>query len=198
MTRGRQAESEARQRLSDDHRSVAEVLNQLQTALKNRDAQTTHSKLDLLWARLAVHIRAEHLHLFPVVMRRLTESPAAEGPDPTEAQTGVDTLRADHDFFMRQLARAIGVLRELTPASASTTVADSLSFVADTVQEIEKRLAIHNEIEESGIYRWASMILSKAEQIQLSARINEELEKRPPRFSLDSWRNEESADSFVL
>jgi hemerythrin superfamily protein len=188
---------EARQRLSDDHESVAEVLNQLQTALRNKDAQTTYSKLDLLWARLAVHIRAEHLHLFPAVIRRLAESPAVEGPDPREAQSVVDTLHTDHDFFMRELARAIAVLREL-PASEKTAVDDTLSSVLDTVQEIEKRLTLHNELEENGIYRWAGTILTEAEQRQLSAKINEELEKHPPRFSANSWRNGETTDTSVL
>src|SRR5215813_13136150 len=93
----------ARQRLSDDHDAVSEVLKQLLTALDKKDVQTSYSKLDLLWARLAVHIRAEHLHLFPAVTNRW--------PDLSEAQAIVEGLRTDHDFFMRELARAIGILR---------------------------------------------------------------------------------------
>ena len=98
----------ARQRLSDDHHSVDEVLKQLLAALDHRDVQTSYARLDLLWARLAVHIRAEHLHLFPAVTKHLRE-----------AQPMVEDLRTDHDFFMRELARAIAVLREL-PASIVT------------------------------------------------------------------------------
>ena len=93
--------TQAREKLSDDHEAVSEVLKQLLTALANKDVQSSYSTLDLLWARLAVHIRAEHLHLFPAVTSRLTE-----------AQAVVDQLREDHDFFMRELARAIGILRE--------------------------------------------------------------------------------------
>ena len=91
--------SSARRRLSDDHHAVSEVLEQLLTALDIGDVEMSHSKLDLLWARLAVHIRAEHLHLFPAVIARLPE-----------AQTIVEDLRTDHDFFMHELARAIGIL----------------------------------------------------------------------------------------
>ena len=163
--------SEARQRLSDDHNAVSEVLKQLLTALDNRDVPTSYARLDLLWARLAVHIRAEHLHLFPAVMNRLTE-----------AQAVVDILRTDHDFFMRELARAIGVLRELP---------QQIGTVADTVREVEKRLATHNEIEENQIYHWASTILTEPEQTDLAARINAELENRPPRFSVEAWANQQ-------
>jgi len=165
--------SEARQRLLDDHDAVSEVLKQLLTALDNNDVQTSHAKLDLLWARLAVHIRAEHLHLFPTMMSRLTE-----------AQPVVENLRSDHDFFMHELARAIGVLRELPEHDEA-----NLDTVRETVREIEKRLATHNEIEENQIYQWASTILTEPEQTDLAARINAELENRPPRFSAEAWAN---------
>ena len=51
-----------------------DLLKQVLTALHNKDVEASYSKLDLLWARLAVHIRAEHLHLFPAVINRLTGS----------------------------------------------------------------------------------------------------------------------------
>ena len=179
------ARSEARQRLLDDHHAVSEVLSQLLMALENRDVQTSHSRLDLLWARLAVHIRAEHLHLFPTVIGRLTATANARGAsDLNEAQSMVKQLRADHDFFMRELAQAIGVLRGL-PANDDA----KLSAVRDTVREIEKRLITHNEIEENQIYSWASTILTEPEQASLAARINAELENRPPRFSEEAWAN---------
>jgi len=163
--------AEARLRLSDDHQAVSEVLEQLLTALDNKDLETSYARLDLLWARLAVHIRAEHLHLFPAVTSRLSE-----------AQPIVESLRADHDFFMRELARAIGVLRK--PGDEA-----KWNVVVDTVREVEKRLATHNEIEENKIYRWSSTVLTEPEQLELLARINAELENRPPRFSEEAWAN---------
>ena len=159
--------SKPRQLLANDHEFVGEVLEQLLTALDNNDIQASHAKLDLLWARLAVHIRAEHLHLFPAIIARVSKA----GPV-------IENLRADHDFFVRELAQAIGILRE-----------GRLTSVLDTVREVEKRLASHNEIEEKQVYHWVGSVLTDSEQTALATRINAELEKRPPRFSLETWAN---------
>lgn len=172
--------SQARQRLSDDHRAVNEVLKQLLTALNEKDVETSYAKLDLLWARLAVHIRAEHLHLFPAV----TES------DSSEAHAIVKNLRADHDFFMHKLARAIGILRELPNTTITADNETKLAAIAETVRQVAERLATHNEIEENQIYRWSSTVLSESQQLELLARINAELENRPPRFSKEAWANQ--------
>lgn len=182
--------SQARQRLSDDHRAVDKVLKQLLTALENKDVEVSYSKLDLLWARLAVHIRAEHLHLFPTLINRLTGSiPDDAAPDLSEVQTTIGELRADHNFFMCELARAVGILRELPPPREMREDWGKLNFVLDLVLEVEKRLAIHNETEENQVYRWASTILKEPEQGELAARINAELEHRPSRFSVEAWAN---------
>lgn len=175
--------AEVRLRLLDDHDAVGEVLEQLLAALENKDVQTSYSRLDLLWARLAVHIRAEHLHLFPAVTDRLAKS------DLSEAQVIVKDLRADHDFFMHELARAIGILRELPHTIVTADNDAKLAAVAGIVRSVEERLATHNEIEENQIYRWSSTILSESEQLELLARINTELENRPPRFSAQAWAN---------
>lgn len=168
--------AEVHLRLSDDHHAVGEVLEQLLTALENKAVQTSYSRLDLLWARLAVHIRAEHLHLFPMVIERVAES------DLSEAQVVVKNLRGDHDFFMHELARAIAILREL-PDEAK------LAAVTGIVRKVEERLTTHNDIEENQIYRWSSTLLSESEQLELLARINAELKNRPPRFSEQAWAN---------
>ena len=165
-----------RQRLADDHNAVAEVLEQLLTALDKKDVRTSYAKLDLLWARLAIHIRAEHLHLFPALAPRVSE-----------AQPAIDRLREDHDFFMRELGGAIAILRELPNNVVSASDELELAGVRDAVLEIEKRLATHNEIEENQIYRWSSTVLSEPEQSELLARINFELENRPRRFSAEAW-----------
>lgn len=181
--------SQARQRLSDDHQAVDKVLKQLLTALENKDVEVSYSKLDLLWARLAVHIRAEHLHLFPTLINRLTGSNHGDAaPDLSEVQTTIGELHADHDFFMHELARAVGILRELPPSRGREDEGE-LNSVLDVVLEVEKRLAIHNETEENQVYRWASTILTEPEQIELAARINAELEHRPSRFSVEAWAN---------
>ena len=178
----------ARQRLSDDHRNVNQVLQQLFAALHHKDVTASYSKLDLLWARLAVHIRAEHLHLFPAVLNRLSES-TDETPDLSEAKSVVENLRADHDFFMRELARAVGALRELPKPIDSQKGEARLNSILNVVLEVEKRLANHNRIEENQIYQWASTMLTEREQLDLTARINAELENRPSRFSEEAWAN---------
>ena len=178
----------ARQRLSDDHRNVNQVLTQLFVALHNKDVTASYAKLDLLWARLAVHIRAEHLHLFPAVLNRLYES-TDEMPDLSEAKSVVENLRADHEFFMRELARAVGILRELPKSIDSQEDEAKLNSVLNVVLEVEKRLSNHNRVEENQIYQWASTILTEPEQLELTARINAELENRPSRFSAEAWAN---------
>jgi hemerythrin superfamily protein len=90
---------------------------------------------------------------------------------------------------MRELARAIAVLRELPASIVTASDEAKLDRVRKAVLEIEKRLITHNEIEESNIYRWSSTILTETEQSELLARINAELENRPPRFSEDAWTN---------
>lgn len=165
--------SNAHERLSADHEAVGEILDQLLTALNRKDVPVSLARLDLFWARLAVHIRAEHLHLFPAVL-----------PRSDEARSVVDSLRNDHDFFMHELARAIGILREL-PQSANAEA--GLIAVRDIVLEIERRLVTHNEVEETTIYPWATSMLTESEQLDLITRINAELENRPPRFSLEAW-----------
>jgi hemerythrin superfamily protein len=175
--------SQPRQRLSDDHDAVSEVLKQVLIALDNKDVQSSYSGVDVLWARLAVHIRAEHLHLFPAVTSRLNQS------ELSGAQAVVEKLRADHDFFMRELARAIGILRELSQHVVTESNEARFAAVGEVVREVEKRLATHNEIEENQIYRWSSTILTEPEQLELLARINAELENRPPRFSEEAWAN---------
>ena len=102
----------------------------------------------------------------------------------TEAQTIVENLRVDHDFFMRELARAVGILREMKNSDEA-----ALSAIAGTVREVENRLAWHNRIEEEQIYGQASIILTEPEQLELLAHINAELENRPPRFSERAWAN---------
>jgi hypothetical protein len=181
--------SQARQLLSDDHQAVDVVLKQLLTSLDQKALPASHGKLDLLWARLAVHIRAEHLHLFPAVINCLTKSPHIAQPGLSEAHVIVENLRRDHEYFMRELARVIGLVRELPTRIESAKDQATLTAVRDSVLEIENRLVNHNEIEENQVYRWASTILTEPEQIDLARRINAELENRPPRFPVEAWAN---------
>ena len=177
--------STASKLLLNDHDKVGDLLGQLLAALHDKDVQSSYAKLDLLWARLAVHIRAEHLHLFPAVLNALSSDAAAEWND---VRSQIERLREDHNFFMRELARAVSILRELPLDSPD--IETRLTSVLEVVLEVEKRLANHNEMEENYIYRWATKFLTKPEQMDLARRINAELEHRPSRFSVNAWAND--------
>lgn len=184
--------SQASQRLADDHVALDEGLRQLQTALDAGDVAASHARLDLFWARLAVHIRAEHLHLFPAVINRGNNLKADRSAVPTadEVRLAVERLRADHDFFMHELAQAIGILRDLRKTTDRRPVDEAMRTVRDAVLEIEKRLVIHNELEENQIYRWTTTILNDQEQADLAEQVDAELANPPARFSLDAWSNQ--------
>lgn len=174
------------ERLTDDHAELGDLLGQLIDALERKDVAQSHATLDLFWARLAIHIRAEHLHLFPeisrAVNRNLSQSPTREPPSPTETQRVIEELRNDHEFFMRELSEAIIITRSLLADAAVS--ADPFKEVHDRVCAVQTRLVKHNEIEEQGIYAWTRSLLSEAEQSELAVRVNRELQNLPPRFEV--------------
>ena len=174
------------QQLIDDHAAIDRVLKELQAALWSSDLETAHAKLDLFWARLAVHVRAEHLHVFPTVLSSLDR---ASAPSPDEAQSVVAELRQDHDFFMHQLALAVEIMRELLTLPRQF-VAEGVNNVKKILLEVEERLVRHNELEETQIYRWATILLNSEEQAKLANQITTELLKHPPRFTLSAWLDE--------
>jgi hypothetical protein len=154
--------SKGTQRLADDHLALDQLLKQLQTALAQDDHEVGYAKLDLFWAKLAVHIRAEHLHLFPVL---------------TGERAVIEELRDDHEFFMRQLATAIETMR----------TGQGLETVKDVIQQVEERLVHHNQIEETNVYHLVTNVLEPEKLAELSQRIKGELEKRPSRFDAETW-----------
>ena len=156
--------SPANQRLLDDHEDLHRLLKRLQQALRDMDGEAARSRLDLFWARLAVHIRAEHLRVFPA-LKNVAPALIAE-------------LREDHDFFMRGLATAIAKLPDL-------------SLVATIVKAVEERLNAHNILEEKQIYALIGSNLSPEEQAQLASQVEEELLKHPPRFATSAWMGDE-------
>src|SRR3712207_2351236 len=102
--------------LTHDHAEVDALLGELSQAFEGGRARGVFEKLDYLWARLAVHIRAEHLHLFPALLAARAVG-QGEGTDdalaPGEVRMAVGRLREDHDFFMRELAGAVNDARAL-------------------------------------------------------------------------------------
>src|SRR5215216_3084309 len=160
--------SEAGERLMHDHAELGDLLNELSAALEANDAARTHSTLDMFWARLAMHIRAEHLHLFPAVSRASNSNDQILPPD--EPENTIAILRDDHDFFMRELSQATAITR-----NAKDNTAEQLREVNKKIAAIRARLVKHNEIEETGIYLWSNVLLSEAERSELASQVQKEL-----------------------
>ena len=164
-----------------DHDDLGDLLNELSAALAANDVARTHHTLDLFWARLAMHIRAEHLHLFPTISRVASRGHQSLPPD--EPEHTIAELREDHDFFMRELAQAIAITRSLM-ANTEGNFAEQLETVNKKIAAVRTRLIKHNEIEETGIYVWSNSLLSEAERSELAAQVQKELENLPPRFGV--------------
>lgn len=176
--------SKTDERLIHDHAELGDLLNQLDAALAAKDVARTHATLDLFWARLAMHIRAEHLHLFPTISRAARRS-RSNGDDetlpPHEPDNTIAILHNDHDFFMRELSQAVAITRGLV-GNSEGNIAEHLEEVNKRIAAVRDRLVQHNEIEEKGIYVWSSRLLSEAERSELASLVQKELENLPPRF----------------
>lgn len=169
--------------LAKDHKQLDKLLGAVLAALEGENSVEAFETLDRFWARLAMHIRAENLHLFPSVLNRVKgedgESQLEYLP-PLEIQEAIERLTNDHNFFMQQLSRAIRILRE-TPIASDSVV--ELETVRETVGDISERLTAHNELEEMIVYQIPAKLLPREEQIELAALIQRELKNLPPRFT---------------
>jgi hemerythrin superfamily protein len=144
------------------------------------DRKKLLDSVDLFWARLAMHIRAEHHHLFPVIQLAAVR---AEGKL-KEVPRVLKELRLDHDFFMASLADTMKILRG-TARSATT----DFKHIRRVMDEIEARLEQHNEIEEEQIYKLAG-ILNDSEVVRLGEKIRDEIANYPRRFHVQDHVNE--------
>lgn len=171
--------------LAHDHAEVDGLLRALLSAFDGGAARELFEKLDYLWARLAVHVRAEHLHLFPALLAAANETRDDEregAPAPPEVGAMVERLREDHDFFMRELAVAVNAAKE-SAARGDRLDREQLLEIKRRVLDVAARLVEHNRVEEEHIYRWPETLLGGTELDALRARVRRELENIPPRFS---------------
>jgi len=175
------------QLLSEDHESLDKLLTELVAALDKRDARVAFAHLDLFWARLAMHIRGENLHLFPTILSALhgdTAKGETEIPSRTEVLEAISQLRSDHEFFMQELAGAIKVMRDRqTDVSSETNTTESVRRMIATLR---KRLEAHNKLEEEMVYCWPAKLLEPEGQATLEVQISKELKNLPPRFGHQS------------
>jgi iron-sulfur cluster repair protein YtfE (RIC family) len=157
--------------LEADHRELDFLLEAVRRSLETGDAYEVYKRLDLFWARLAVHIRAEHVVLFPAL-----EEHAA---DRAETEDLLARLRSDHDLFMTELGRAIKALR---PVLNFGNDAETIQIVRSHLEGVKVRLAEHNEIEEARVYGRVSKF-EPAVLEEVHAAVMTQLNKMPRRFS---------------
>lgn len=168
-----------------DHAEVDELIRSLLKALEDEDMTLSFERMDLLWARLAVHIRAEHLCLFPSILGALAKSPnqsSAGAPSADLAREVLERLRADHDFFMVELAGAVNTARQWFDAG-NIPSSEQFGEIKSRVQILCDRLVEHNRVEEEQVYLWPEMLLSTQARREMSACMKREIENLPPRFS---------------
>jgi iron-sulfur cluster repair protein YtfE (RIC family) len=172
--------------LEQDHESLSELLHDLKSGLQQRDAQRTLELLDLFWARLAVHIRAENLCLFPAILNAPTILFRTGGgmPPVEEVRASIESLRFDHNFFMDELARAVKTSREtLANAHSPQHLTDPIETIRQRVDAVSLRLESHNALEEGRVYKWPGLILGTAELEDLTVALRRELDNLPSRFA---------------
>jgi hemerythrin superfamily protein len=182
-----QGPDQAASLLADDHSEIDILIGDLLAALEEEERSKAFLRLDMLWARLAVHIRAEHLCLFPSILAANFIN-TCSGPTNEEAQSVIDQLRLDHEFFMRKLGTTVNCMRNQQDSSDNELVSKQFREVRHSVVEIQTRLANHNELEENHVYKWANLVLDETERSALTARMRRQLENTPPRFSSDYGR----------
>jgi hypothetical protein len=168
--------------LEPDHESLGHLLTGLQAELAKPDIRRGFELLDLFWARLAVHIRAENLHLFPALANASCALFTERQRLPTfeTAQNVLRQLRSDHDFFMKELAQIVRTMRELV--ANSQTNRKELEQVRRRLSVLAKRLEIHNQVEEEQAYTWPKLLFDDQATVEIGERLRHELENLPPRF----------------
>lgn len=169
--------------LEDDHESLGHLLRELDAELAKRNVTRAFELLDLFWARLAVHIRAENLHLFPALANSSASLFTGSGGLPTyaQAQSVLAHLRSDHDFFMKELAAMIKIMREM--GGGRTVQAGEIEDLQQRLGVVANRLQAHNSVEEKYAYTWPVMLFDEKEIAELREHIKHELENLPPRLA---------------
>lgn len=168
--------------LGHDHLELDRLLALFFSALEAGEVRSGFDTLDLFWARLAMHIRAEHLHLFPALLNAAEAAAKQQRdsvPSAEDVHARIAQLREDHDFFMTEFTAAVRELRLLRDARS-----DGLSAkgICEKVALASQRLKAHNELEETEVYGWVPLLLDPSEETALHERMERELAHFPPRF----------------
>ncbi len=159
--------------LRDDHKAIDKILDRTFVALEQGNGSKAFEYLDRFWARLAVHIRAEHLHLFPALLKTGSDASIEEM---------IVGLRADHSFFMAELGSLVKQWRLARKSVGEATRPDLFSEIRERMEYLRKRLISHNEIEEKQLYSLVEFQLSMEDQSSLYSKVRRELSNMPHRF----------------
>jgi hemerythrin-like domain-containing protein len=168
--------------LAHDHSELDAASADVFSALAKGKVELSLKNLDIFWAHLAVHIRAENIHLFPTLIdasQRVSQRAAL--PALETVREIIKRLRADHDFFMNELAAAMKQMRELR-GDAQHDATRVLAKVREQLSRVRSRIEAHNDLEESQAYHWAALYLDASEKKALSERLERELNNLPARF----------------
>ena len=182
-------EQDVEQVLAEDHESLDELLQSLLTDFHVGDPSATFARLDLFWARLAMHIRAENLHLFRSIVNVVQADNYVPEDKIVEREIvveSVNSLRADHDFFMHDLASAVNAMRECLVSKDPVKETEVRQEVWRLINGVSERLKSHNRVEEEFVYGLPEKLLSVVKQVELAAEVRRELENLPPRFSSEN------------
>jgi len=172
------------QLMEKDHEALGDLLQSLQSSLDKQEVMTSFELLDLFWARLAVHIRAENVRLFPAILSARSEVVDAALPPFKEVQSTIKRLRVDHNFFMEELSKAMRQMRQLVKAEFydQPRLVTELSRIRDRVDAVSNRLRAHNKLEEEQVYGWPGLVLTGSRLRILEDAIKHEIKNLPPRF----------------
>jgi len=178
--------------MKQDHEALDDLLQSLQSSLEKHQVMTSFELLDLCWARLAVHIRAENVRLFPAILGTCPDAFGTTLPPLREVHSTIKRLRVDHNFFMDELSRAVKTMRELLTRSESheqPEIRTELGRIRDRVDAVSNRLRAHNELEEEQVYGWPGLMLNGSRLRILEDAIKHEIENLPPRFGEEPGRS---------
>ncbi len=167
--------------LENDHESLDQLLIELNNELTSLNIARSYELLHRFWARLAVHIRAENLHLFPAIANCPRFTGKGNLPTSEEVHNLLLRLRSDHDFFMKELAQLIKAAREIR-AGQRADLKDA-GKLRRRLAIIRKRLETHNSLEEEQAYIWPSLLFDEQTVAELCDHVKHELENLPPRFA---------------
>ncbi len=172
-------------RLEHDHGELDRLLDTALASLASNEPGASLNDLDLFWARLGIHIRAEHLHLFPMLLDKALAAGADDATSPVyKLPELIPKLRRDHDFFVVEIGKCVNRLRQIvTDADADGSV---FREIENMLEAVAARLKIHNQIEERDIYPLAGKLLTAAENDQLAQMVEKELANLPPRFRIQN------------